>query len=827
MKIFLKYIFKNMTEKKGRFLLLLFSITISTALFIFSLGAVDVILNGYEDNLKNATDGKELGITSNTDDVFFSEQDFDAIGLSNLEGELKSVGIINKDDEITYVYFTGKKDCSGYIQEGSMPENSSEPVCAISERTAKDRNLKIGDELEISLIGEKRIFTINAICSPSGNYYSDSKTSFTMVVPYDYMDSIMKSDGRYNYMVAETDKDSVEAADDFNNANERVKATSLTDLSSQKETTQSTVSTFYIMFGIVCIICCIIIYGAFKLIINERMTVIGTFMSQGATKKKIEGIILLESLLYSVFGAIFGVALGEGILYVVSRETSPLKEYGIYVGFNIDPKLIVLGSIFSIMISVVSAVVPARSIRKLPVKDVILNRFEEKHKNGTLGFVIGIVLLVVAMAGAFINADLTDDISIGLTAAAFIGIIMILRKFLKILSGILGKTFKKNTNLFLAFNNVKTSKLLRGNVTLMVVAFSAILLIASVGKSMTVGVVDAYEKLNFDYAISNIINNNSDTSTTDIIINKFETFDCIDKNFIMPQYKVKGTTDGKNISICGADPLKYAEFNEYLELKSDKFYKYFQELDSSDDNDNDVIITEYISKVTGKSIGDELEVDANNKIVTFKIIGTYDGKMFNNGRMMIVKPETVKRLFNVKEASEIDFNIIGNADEAEKEFKGFLADLGATYITNQDKMEENKKTNQQVVSLLSLFALIAMFVASIGIFNNITISFQQRRKEFAVIASIGMNAKKRKRLVFVENMYCVFLSIALSIPFTLLVNKLMTKVLKIMNIPMTLEFDWNSVPMYSIALIVVIFIASLSTMNKSKKINVVQELKYE
>ena len=142
-------------------------------------------------------------------------------------------------------------------------------------------------------------------------------------------------------------------------------------------------------------------------------------------------------------------------------------------------------------------------------------------------------------------------------------------------------------------------------------------------------------------------------------------------------------------------------------------------------------------------------------------------------------------------------------------------------------MEENKMANNQIVYLLGAFAVIALIVASIGIFNNITISFQQRRKEFAVMSSVGMNAKKRKMLVFAENMCCVVFGIALSIPFTLLANKLVSKVLATMNLPLDLEFDWNSVPMYSAILVVIIFIASLSTMKKSKKINVVQELKYE
>lgn len=825
MKVFWKYILKNMTEKKGRFFLLLFSITLSTALFVSSLGAVDVMLNVYEDTLRNASDGKEVGITSNTEEMFFSEKDFDSAGLKNFEGQLRAIGVINEDEKIKYVSLIGKKECSKYVIEGSMPEKSSDQICAISDRTAKERGLKLGDSIELSVSGEKKSYKVNAICAPNGSFYQDEKNSFVMILPYDYMDSFVHADGKYNYMTAESDKDSSDAADDFNEVNDKVKAVSLTALSSQKEMTNSAVAIIYIMFAIVCIICCIIIHGVFKLIVNERLTVIGTFMSQGATKKKIEHILLYESFIYSLFGSVVGVSLGELILYVVSREISPLKDYGIYMSFSINPLYIGIGIVFAVFISVVSAVLPARSVRKLPVKDVILNRMEIKHQKGNIRLIVGIVLLVAALVGAIIDESWTVDLSIVFLIAAYVGMIMFLRKFLKVLSDILAKIFRIKTILFLAFNNVKVSKLLRGNISLLILSFSSILFIASSGKSMEVAVIDCYKKLNYDYEISNIIENTSDTSTTELIIEKLDSMECIDKDFIMPNYSVIGLIDKLNVYVTGADPLKYAWYNEYLELKSDKYYKYFQELDSSDDNA--IIITDYIAKEIGKSIGDEIEVNVNNKVAAFKIVGTYNGKMFNNGRMIIAKPEIVKKAFNIKEATTIDFNVVGDNKKAEAEFKGVLADFGATYRSNEDMMELNEKSNQQMISLIGVFGVIAMIVASIGIFNNITISFQQRRKEFAVMSSVGMNANKRKRLVLAENMYCVIVSIVLSVPFALLINKLMTKVLIQLNLPMSLMFDWNSLTMYSAVLVVVIFIASLSTMKNSKKINVVKELKYE
>ena len=166
MRVFLKYITKNMLEKKGRFFLLIFSIMISTALLVFSLGAVDVILDGYTDTLKNAADGKDISIYSNTDEVFFDENDFDQTGMSNLEGFLRMIGVINENDKVTYVNLIGLKDCNQYITEGQMPENSSDPVCVISKRVADEKNLKIGDTLTIYISGEKTEFTIKALHIP-------------------------------------------------------------------------------------------------------------------------------------------------------------------------------------------------------------------------------------------------------------------------------------------------------------------------------------------------------------------------------------------------------------------------------------------------------------------------------------------------------------------------------------------------------------------------------------------------------------------------------------------------------------------------------------
>ena len=95
------------------------------------------------------------------------------------------------------------------------------------------------------------------------------------------------------------------------------------------------------------------------------------------------------------------------------------------------------------------------------------------------------------------------------------------------------------------------------------------------------------------------------------------------------------------------------------------------------------------------------------------------------------------------------------------------------------------------------------------------------------MTSVGMNRSKRKRLVLTESMTSVFWSLVIAVPFSVMVNGIMEKLMKFVDMPMNVAFDWKSLPVYAAVAVVVVLIATLSTMRKSRKLNVVAELKYE
>ena len=828
MKIFLKYISKNMFEKKGRFFLLLFSIAISTALLVASAGVVNVVSDSLDEQTR-AGGTSDVRIVSNTENPFIDEQSVTSDKLKDVVSELNVTGIIDTDEKIRYVSLHGRHEYQGNMTEGSTnfirEKVTGEPSCIISRRVAEHDHLKVGDDLRLFLSGEELTFRIGAISADEELFYSDKPETFNLVIPYSYMNEKLGAEGKASYIMANvTEGTTVEDfVKEFNESHTDLQAFSM---KSELMTDSSMTIGLYFMMLIVAIVSSIIIYGVFKLILAERMSTIGTFMSQGATKKKVERIIRMEGLLYGLIGGIVGCTIGEVLLYFINRWTSPLAEYEIYTPYHVNAVYILVGMAFAVVLSVASAYFPVRAIRKYEAKDVILNRVEQKSGKVLAKRIIGTVLIVFAASVFFLTGDAKANMSPFGFLAAYAGIVLITPSIVKGATWLLGRAFKNNTTLYLTMNNIHSSKLLRNNIVLIVISLSSVLMIASFGKSMTDLVTDAYAKANYDYSISAILNGDPSNSTTDQILSKLESMEDVKAETVNPVYYAQGKAeDNMAVVMMGIKPEGFGTtYDQYFEV-SEKYQKEFDALENS--RGREVLLPVKVQKQLKKNVGDTINVTVNSRTVPFKIIGIYDGKVFNAGLGILIRDEVLKQEFHIQEAGQIHFATNGNNKEVEKELAPYLKSLGATWNTKAEDTQSNEEANQQIVMIMEIFAYLAMIIASIGVFNNITICFIQRKREMAVMASVGMNKSGRMGLLLAESLASVAFSILLSVPFTILLSDMLTGFCSFIGLPMTIVFSWAELPLYAAIITGIILIASLSTVLKSRRLSVIRELKYE
>ncbi len=827
MKVFLKYISHSMLEKKGRFFLMIFSIAISTALLVASSGMVDVVIDSLNAPYKSGQLA-DLQITSKEDYPYMEKGDFSEEGLTDIIYLLQTTGVINENDKIQYVSLQGRTGYDESIVEGTtdflgQKETGDRPSCIISKRIADSMKLNPGDELTLYLAGQKTSFRITAVSADEGLFYNDRTEAFHLLVPYSYLNEVLGAKDGYNLVLANVAEGKAETfAESFNAANPKLNAIAPeTKIIGDDSLTMG----LYFMLAIVAIVSSIIIHGVFKLILTERMSVIGTFMSQGATKRKVEGIILAEGMLYGLLGGIVGCVVGEVLLFFLGRLTSPLADYGIYTPFTINPLYPVIGMVFAVLLSTISAYFPVRSVRKLQTKDVILNRVDHSRKNRWIKSLAGFLLLGFALVVYLFYKDMPPVFSILGFVIAYTGIVLLVPSVVKKMAEFLSRVCKNNTTLYLTLNNIRSERLLRNNIVLVVISLSSVLMIASFGRSMTDLVTDAYRKMNYDFSISGFMEIDPAHPTTDMVIEKLESIDGVKPDDIDTQYMAEGSVDGETAILTGVNPDTIAKtLDAYFNFTTTYAEDYRAFTESSD---NAILLTTKVADKIGKGKGDTVTLKLNSLEVPFRVIGVYDGKVFNSGLSVLVKTEIFKKEFHVKEASGMFLRASGDAQALEKEIKPYLASLGCTYSTKAEDTRLNDEANQQIVMVMSVFSYLAMIIASIGIFNNIAISFIQRKRELAVMASLGMDKGKRMRLLLSESLTSVLFSIPLSICFTILFTGLMSAVSIFIGLPMVITFDWSQLPAYCLMITVIILIASISSMAKSRKLSIIRELKYE
>ena len=149
------------------------------------------------------------------------------------------------------------------------------------------------------------------------------------------------------------------------------------------------------MTSMVLFISIFIIYSTFKVTTVERLPVIGTFRSIGATRKMTDTILIGESLTYGVIGGILGDILGVGFLYIIASVMAADPYIGGKINVNIDISMsnFLASFILAVLVALISSWIPIKRASKIPIKDLVLNTTEAKSRKKGYRIIIGIIFI--------------------------------------------------------------------------------------------------------------------------------------------------------------------------------------------------------------------------------------------------------------------------------------------------------------------------------------------------------------------------------------------------------------------------------------------------
>jgi len=289
---------------------------------------------------------------------------------------------------------------------------------------------------------------------------------------------------------------------------------------------------------------------------------------------------------------------------------------------------------------------------------------------------------------------------------------------------------------------------------------------------------------------------------------------------------MNNAVSGKEISFeaIGMDIDKYTQYNQYLHLEKSEYSNTIKDFKNADTG---VIITSALSKQIDKKAGDTVEITCNDVKKTLTISGVIDGMLFNNGYFVLIKNSTMSAQYGVMSANTITFNTNKNIDTVLHDLKPILRGVGADAQTRDEMCKENLANNQMMVNAMSIFSYLAIVIASLGIVNNVSISFLQRKSEFAILSSVGMENSGRIKILFFESIASVTWAMLITSVYCIFGLKLVSVLTKSIGFDMAIVLDYKSLPIIFIFSLVIVLLATLPVCFKSRKLSIIQEIKYE
>ena len=271
-------------------------------------------------------------------------------------------------------------DIAEHLIDGTYLEKSGRiPPVLIGEKLAKNLNLKIGSKINIQLVD------LNGDLSSKGfrvgGIYKTSNTGFDEIYLFVNYDELQAQLGTMPDVAHEIAilAEGGDQADLLKPAIEKLVAgqevKTWKELSPEMSLlTDSMDQYMYVFILIILLGLCFGIINTMLMAVLERTKEIGMLMAIGMNKRRIFSMIILESVMLTVTGGIFGIGLGA--LITKFFETTPinlsmfsegLESYGYaaLVYTSLKPEMLVIISILVIITGLLSAIYPARKALKL------------------------------------------------------------------------------------------------------------------------------------------------------------------------------------------------------------------------------------------------------------------------------------------------------------------------------------------------------------------------------------------------------------------------------------------------------------------------------
>ncbi len=826
MKILLKYILTNVKERKTRTAVMLLSILLSTTLLFvsFSIGA------SYESAQRKMAQGMAGSATISVT-VPGDTNTIDMSSIPNLSSIGACVGML---EESSLYHENGYYETVDLIAadlqqlsqinkprllDGREITDFSGNQIILPDRFTSKYGINKGDTITLQIKGLPVRFEVAEIAAYDSVFLRHTRGA-TALLPLPTLSKLLGQTQGYSEILIKpaedvtTDallKELKAALPDSGYQVSRI----VSEAQIATDARQKTMPFFLISFFSLTI-SIFIIYSSYKVITLDRLPVIGTFRSIGATQKAVSRILLLESLFYGSLGGLLGIPAGMLILKLLLQGMGQSLSRGIAIPIVISPLSIIISFTVAIAVSLLSAWYPVSQASRLPIKDVVLGTVEEKNIPRRfivgLGILLFLISLILPKLASGTMLYLAGGFSLlGLIAATILIIPPVTNLISMGLEHLYGLIFHNEGRL--AARNLRDNKSITQNITLLFISISAVIAISVVGNFVTTYIRDVFNGAE--------IQGFADGQMSPAFVEQVEQMDGIDK--VLPLFVFKNEVQGNGIT------FSRLEATDNLEWYSSMFALHYttnsqeKQVFSAFAAKRSIILSESCMERTGFSVGDTLTLSDGDAENSYVVAGSFKSRATD-------VEAVISSSYAASDFGRSTYGLLAYTAADPEAIMVQIRDLfGNTSNWSRTVEEFNSDTLSTVGAFLQPMHSMTYFIlllATVGVINNLLINYMQKRRAIAMYKSVGLSNRQNIKMTLLEGFSSGLIGavIAIFVSYMEIQTIFLVAGPKISTVP---QLNSRTFLLSGAMGILVTLLGSVVPIFKSCKMRLVEEIKFE
>ena len=606
-----------------------------------------------------------------------------------------------------------------------------------------------------------------------------------------------------------------------------------------------------IMFGSVALI-----YNAFSISVSERTRQFGLLSSVGATKKQLRKMVMAESLAVSLVGIPLGIISGlVGIFVTLSALSVKFQSIGFSVPmkFSASPLSIIIGCIISLLTVLLSASLPARRATKISAIEAI--RQNRDISSTAISYkASSLVYRIFGFSGMLGQKHYkrsrkkyrTTVLSLFMSILLFVSASSLCDYLTETVEGGLGSSgydivfYCEPTH----FSDISEDSLLSdlSNCTdITAAAYSQ-----NLSRHITIGhdYLSSQALSGIETTTFNLRDNTATVSSLICFINDSEFSSLLKENeldedvFMNKSAPLAVAVDG-NTSFSTKDE-KYIKTNilksssataTLTTVKEKDGYLFYGDVTGN----NGSAVFRYESIDNPNVYLDVTREDAYEDI-SLKIghvIKDCPYYVDSSAGLFLFYPQSFKSVVfpNIKdELSSYKFFFLSeNHSESYKSLRSFLFEKGFNG-NNLFNYAEQTEQSENIITIIKVFAfgfiVLISLIASANVFNTISTNINLRRREFAMLRSVGLSSRGLIKLLNFECVLYGARALLLGLPVSAIVSFIIYLAVS-SGYYTSFRLPFLAMGISSLSVFIVVFITMLYSMKKIKNDNLIDALKNE